>query len=232
MGKKGTEIPKQAASLILLEDDLSKMLDSIAIGRRIYTNLKKAIHYIISIHIPIVLTVIIPLALNWKYPNILSPIHIIFLELIMGPTCFIIFENEPIEKTTMLLPPRQLTNSLFNKMEIFTSIIQGLVITIGILLVYQYSIYKAFDEAYIRTMIFIVIITSNVFLTLVNRSNYYSILTTLFYKNNMIPFFISLSVFITGLLIYIPTLTTFFEFKSLEIEHLLISIVIGFISVI
>ena len=232
IGKKGTEIPKQAASLILLEDDLSKMLDSIAIGRRIYTNLKKAIHYIISIHIPIVLTVIIPLALNWKYPNILSPIHIIFLELIMGPTCFIIFENEPIEKTTMLLPPRQLTNSLFNKMEIFTSIIQGLVITIGILLVYQYSIYKAFDEAYIRTMIFIVIITSNVFLTLVNRSNYYSILTTLFYKNNMIPFIISLSVFITGLLIYIPTLTTFFEFKSLEIEHLLISIVIGFISVI
>ncbi|MEP7263705.1 MAG: HAD-IC family P-type ATPase, partial [Bacteroidota bacterium] len=87
MGKKGTEIAKQAASLILLEDDLSKMVDAIAIGRKIYTNLKKAIQYIISIHIPIILTVFIPLAFGWIYPNIFSPVHIIFLELIMGPTC-------------------------------------------------------------------------------------------------------------------------------------------------
>ena len=79
MGKKGTEIAKQAASLILLEDDLSKMVDAIAMGRKIYTNLKKAIQYIISIHIPIILTVFIPLALGWTYPNIFSPIHIIFL---------------------------------------------------------------------------------------------------------------------------------------------------------
>jgi len=84
MGKKGTEIAKQAASLILIEDDLSKMVDAIAMGRRIYTNLKKAIQYIISIHIPIVLTVFVPLALGWVYPNIFSPVHIIFLELIRG----------------------------------------------------------------------------------------------------------------------------------------------------
>ena len=99
MGKKGTEIAKQAASLILVEDDLGKMVDAIAMGRRIYTNLKKAIQYIISIHIPIVLTVFLPLALGWIYPNIFSPVHIIFLELIMGPTCSIIYENEPMEAT-------------------------------------------------------------------------------------------------------------------------------------
>ncbi|WP_449436850.1 HAD-IC family P-type ATPase [Pedobacter steynii] len=72
MGKRGTEIAKQAASLILLEDDLARMVDAIAMGRRIYTNLKKAIQYIISIHIPIILTVFIPLALGWIYPNIFS----------------------------------------------------------------------------------------------------------------------------------------------------------------
>lgn len=83
MGKKGTEIAKDAASLILLEDDLFKMVEAIAMGRRIYSNLKKAIQYIISIHIPIILTVFIPLALGWVYPNIFSPVHIIFLELIM-----------------------------------------------------------------------------------------------------------------------------------------------------
>jgi Ca2+-transporting ATPase len=94
MGKKGTEIAKQAASLILLEDDLSKMVHAIAMGRKIYANLKKAIQYIISIHIPIILTVFIPLVLGWVYPNIFSPVHIIFLEIIMGPTCSIIYENE------------------------------------------------------------------------------------------------------------------------------------------
>jgi Ca2+-transporting ATPase len=98
MGKKGTEIAKQAASLILLEDDLSKIVYAVAIGRKIYTNLKKAIQFVISIHIPIILTVFIPLILGWIYPNIFSPIHIIFLELIMGPTCSIIYENEPMEK--------------------------------------------------------------------------------------------------------------------------------------
>lgn len=98
MGTKGTEIAKQAASLILKDDDLSKLVDAIAMGRRIYANLKKAIQYIISIHIPIILTVFLPLALGWIYPNIFSPVHIIFLELVMGPTCSIIYENEPIEK--------------------------------------------------------------------------------------------------------------------------------------
>src|SRR5690606_38988214 len=131
MGKKGTEIAKQAASLILLDDDLSRMVDAIAMGRKIYTNLKKAIQYIISIHIPIILTVFIPLALGWIYPNIFSPIHVIFLEIIMGPTCSIVYENEPMEKNTMVQRPRPFTTTFFNFKELATSVLQGLVITMG-----------------------------------------------------------------------------------------------------
>jgi Ca2+-transporting ATPase len=179
MGKKGTEIAKQAASLILLEDDLSEMVDAVAMGRKIYTNLKKAIQYIISIHIPIILTVFIPLALGWVYPNIFSPVHIIFLEIIMGPTCSIIYENEPIEKNAMQQKPKALTTTFFNWKELSTSIIQGLVITAGTLLVYQYSVQKDYDEALTRTMVFTVLITSNIFLTLINRSFFYYILKTL-----------------------------------------------------
>src|SRR5690606_18857835 len=114
MGKRGTEIAKQAASLVLLEDDLSKMVDAVAMGRKIYTNLKKAIQYVISIHIPIILVVFIPLALGWIYPSIFSPVHVIFLELIMGPTCSIIYENEPMEKNTMLQKPRPFSTTFFN----------------------------------------------------------------------------------------------------------------------
>ncbi len=232
MGKKGTEIAKQAASLILMEDDLSKMLEAVAVGRKIYTNLKKAIQYIISIHIPIVLTVFIPLALGWIYPNIFTPVHVIFLELIMGPTCSIIYENEPMEKNTMIQQPRPLSTTFFNWKELTTSIIQGLAITAGTLFAYQYSIQQGFNESHTRTMAFTVLIAANIILTLVNRSFYYSVLTTLRYKNNLVLLIIAITVAITGLLLYIPVLAQFFKFVPLNPAELFISIGIGFVSVI
>ncbi len=232
MGKKGTEIAKQAASLILINDDLSQMVDAVGMGRRIYTNLKKAIQYIISIHIPIILVVFIPLAFGWAYPNIFSPIHIIFLELIMGPTCSIIYENEPMEKNTMIQKPRPFTNTFFNWKELATSIIQGLVISIGALSIYQFAYNKGFNESVIRTMVFIVLIAANILLTLVNRSFYYSFIETLKNKNNFVPLIISITIIINILLIYIKPLALFFEFEALNKNQLLISVGAGFLSVV
>ncbi len=232
MGTKGTELAKQAASLILLEDDLSKMVDAIAMGRKIYTNLKKAIQYIISIHIPIILTVFIPLALGWVYPNIFSPIHIIFLELIMGPTCSIIYENEPMEPNTMTQKPKPLSSTFFNWHELSISIIQGLIITAGTLFIYKYSVFNGFNEAITRTMVFTVLISANIFLTLINRSFYYSILTTLKYKNNMVLFIVFLTISVFGLILYFSPLTAFFGFETLKLSQLITCIAIGFISVI
>ena len=196
-------------------------------GRKIYTNLKKAIQYIISIHIPIILTVFIPLALGWIYPNIFSPIHIIFLEIIMGPTCSIIYENEPMEKNTMSQKPKALTTTFFNWKELSISIIQGLVITAGTLFIYQYSVSNGYNESLTRTMTFTVLIAANIFLTLINRSFYYSIFTTLKYKNNMVLFIIFITIAIVGLMLYLKPLTTFFEFEKLSIAQLLICIGIG-----
>lgn len=232
MGKKGTEIAKQAASLILLEDDLSKMVDAVAMGRRIYTNLKKAIQYIISIHIPIVLTVFLPLALGWLYPNIFTPVHIIFLELIMGPTCSIIYENEPMEKNTMQQKPRPFTSTFFNWKELAGSMVQGLAITAGTLAVYQYAVMQGYSEEHTRSMVFVVLIAANIFLTLVNRSFYYSVLTTLLYKNNLVLLIITATVAITGLLLYVPPLARFFKFQPLVAGQLLVSIAAGFICVV
>ncbi len=232
MGKKGTEIAKQAASLILLEDDLSKMVDAVAMGRKIYTNLKKAIRYIISIHIPIILTVFIPLVLGWIYPNIFSPIHVIFLELIMGPTCSIIYENEPMEENSMIQKPRPFSKTFFNWKELTTSIIQGLMITIGTLFTYQYADNVGYNEATTRTMVFTALISANIILTLVNRSFYYSIVTTMSYKNNFVLLINLITISISGLILFIKPLTSFFEFNRLTFTQLIISITIGFLSVI
>ncbi|NNG10798.1 MAG: cation-translocating P-type ATPase [Arenibacter sp.] len=231
MGKKGTEIAKQAALLILVDDDLSKMVDAIAMGRKIYGNLKKAIQYIISIHIPIILTVFIPLALGGAYPSIFSPSHVILLELIMGPTCSIIYENEPMEKNAMVKKPRPFSTTFFKFRELTTSIIQGLVITLGALMVYQYAVYQGFNEAITRTMVFMVLISANIFLTLVNRSFYYSMWTTLKYKNNLVPLIISITLILSGLLLVISPLTRFFKFETLTLEQVATSFVVGMLSV-
>lgn len=231
MGKKGTAIAKDAASLILIDDDLSKMIDAIATGRKIYTNLKKAIQYIISIHIPIILTVFVPLILGWVYPNIFSPIHVIFLELIMGPTCSIIYENEPIELNAMYLPPRKLSATFFNVKELWISIFQGLMITAGTLFTYQWGLYHNASEIHIRTMIFTVLIASNIFLTLENRSFYYSVLKTLHYKNKLVMVFIAITIILSAMLIYLKPLSNFFEFDFLPLSELVICITIAFVSV-
>ena len=231
MGKKGTEIAKQAANLILIDDDFSKMTDAIAMGRRIYVNLKKAIQYIISIHIPIILIVFIPLALGWLYPNIFTPVHIIFLEIIMGPTCSVIYENEPMEGNLMLQKPRPLTTTFFNLKEITISIIQGLIITLGLLFVYDYCVDEGFTEKYTRTTVFLTLIMSNIFLTLENRSFYYSVFTTIRYKNNLVLMIIGITIAITSILLFVPVFSNFFLFEKVDKAQIGLSVLVGFVSV-
>ncbi|NNF34906.1 MAG: cation-translocating P-type ATPase [Saprospiraceae bacterium] len=232
MGRRGTEIAKSSASLILKDDDLATMIDAISMGRRIHSNLKKAIRYIISIHIPIILIVSIPLILGWVYPNIFSPVHVITLELIMGPTCSIIFENEPIEKNLMVNPPKSFTLNFFNYQELLGSTIQGLAITIGALFMYHYALRDSSDEDTTRTLVFTTLVIANIFLTLVNRSFYYSIVTTLKYKNNLLILMLSLTIGLLAMMLFFVPVRKFFEFAPLSNLNLIICIVIGIASVI
>ncbi|MEP6647552.1 MAG: cation-translocating P-type ATPase, partial [Saprospiraceae bacterium] len=231
MGHKGTELAKNAADLILLEDDLAKMIVAIAAGRRIYSNLKKAVQYIISIHIPIIATVSLPLFLGWIYPNIFTPVHVIFLELVMGPTCSIVFENEPLEKNAMQRPPRLWTSSFLNWKEMTISIFQGIMISIGVLLIYQYAVHSGADEDMTRTMVFITLVMANIFLTLVNRSFYYSILSNLKNKNPLLFAVISVTIIMLIAMVYVPAFRIFFHLAVPPIPDILICITTAIISV-
>lgn len=232
MGNRGTETAREAASLVLLDDDLSKITEAIKVGRQIYINLKKAIRYIISIHIPIILVVILPLILNWAYPNLFSPVHIIFLELIMGPTCSIVYENEPIEKGLMQLPPRIVTTTLFTLKELGNSILQGLLITVGALLVYRIAEGLHFTEDIVRTLVFLTLISANILLTLVNRSLYVPAFKTFRFENKLLIYIIALTIFLTATIMAIPFFRSLFHFGNPEGWSILMSIAIGFISVI
>lgn len=232
MGKRGTQMAKEASSIILSDDDFGKMTHAVAMGRKIYTNLKKAIQYIISIHIPIILTVALPLILGWVYPAIFTPVHVIFLELIMGPTCSVVYENEPMEKNSMFQKPRIITSTFFNIHELMVSVFQGLAITVGVLVIYSLSIQKGFSEALTRSMVFSTLVLANVFLTFVNRSFYYSLFTVLKYKNNLLWIIVGITLLLLAMILYIPSFSNFFKVEPLNPPHLSWTIVTAFISVI
>lgn len=231
MGKRGTEIAKNAAALVIADDDLSKMLDAVAMGRKIYTNLKKAVQYIISIHIPIIGTVALPLFLGWIYPNILTPVHVIFLELIMGPTCSIVYENEPMEKNTMKRPPRPLSSTFLLWQEMSLSVVQGLAIVLGILFVYQYTVRTGGNEPETRTMVFTTLIIANVFLSLVNRSFYYPVTESFKNRNYLMSGALTVTIALLMVILYAPSVAGFFKVVPLTSGRLLVCLLTGMVSV-
>jgi len=232
MGKKGTEMAKRVSALVLTDDDLGRMIHAIGLGRKIYANLKKAIQYIVSIHIPIILIVLLPLVFGWLYPTIFTPVHVIFLELIMGPTCSIIYENEPPEPHLMTQPPRVFSQSLFHRGELITSIVQGLVITAGLVFIYHYAIRQDLDEQGTRAMVFATLISANVFLTLVNRSSRNSIWVSIRYRNRLVPLIILLTLSLASLIFGVGMVARFFALNPPGVQYLLIAVLAGFTSVI
>ncbi|ROH94201.1 cation-translocating P-type ATPase [Chryseobacterium cucumeris] len=231
MGNKGTEIAKSAAALVITNDDLDKLVIGVAAGRRIYANIKKAVQYIISIHIPIILTVSLPLFLGWVFPHIFTPVHVIFLELVMGPTCSIVYENEPMEKNAMKRPPRALTDTFLNWRELTISIIQGLMITAGILWIYQYSLGLGNDESKTRSLVFSTLIFSNILLSLVNRSFYYSIFESFKNRNFLLTGISVLVLVLLLFILYVKPVSAFFSVTPLEAKELGMTLIVAAISV-
>ena len=230
MGTRGSEVAKSAAALILTDDDLTHMVDAVAAGRKIYDNLKKAIQYIVSIHIPIILIVALPLILAWRFTTIFTPVHVIFLELIMGPTCSIIYENEPMEPGTMQRNPLIMGTSFLSFKQLSMSLIQGLIITGGCLILGFYYLQNGASNETVRTYIFITLLFSNIFLTLLNRSFRFTILKTIFYKNNLVLLILVFSAIMIFLFLFVPYLRNTFGLSILSIQEIAVCMLVALMS--
>jgi Ca2+-transporting ATPase len=150
----------------------------------------------------------------------------------MGPTCSIVYENEPLEKNSMLQKPRPITNTFFNLKEFSLSIFQGLAITVGTLFMYQLAVQKGYSEEMTRSLVFTTLIFSNLLLTLVNRSFYFSILKTLRNKNVLLQIVIIATLALLAMILYIPSFSSFFKITSLNAMQISWSVVTAFVSVI
>lgn len=230
MGKRGSDVAKAAAGLVLSGDDLSKMVDAIFLGRRIHINLTKAIRYIISIHVPIILLVIFPIFFGWLPAMLLTPIHVIFLELIMGPTCSIIYENEPVPKQDMKSPTKTENTNLLASSQLFISIIQGVIIALGCLGVGYFVYLNGADHQTVRSYMFSTLLLSNIFLTLFNRSFTSTVWYTLRWKNIWISIILSVSVLLLFIIHNVEAIQSLFEIAPLSVTELILPLLIAFLS--
>ena len=231
MGEKGTDVAREASSLVLMDDNFASIVGAVKMGRKIFDNLQKALGYIFAIHVPIAGLSLIPVFFA-DLPLILWPVHIVFLELIIDPACSMIFEAEKEEENVMSRPPRDINEPFFGAKKIFTSCMQGVGILIISLLVYFIGLRMGYTEKSVRTLTFVTLIVSNIAVIISNRSwtsGFFKILVT---PNKAVTWIVGGAILFLILILNIPFLLDLFQFERIGIVELLICTLAGFSTII
>ncbi|MDD5457157.1 MAG: cation-translocating P-type ATPase [Candidatus Margulisbacteria bacterium] len=229
MGERGTDVAREASDLVLLNDDFSSIVAAIRMGRRIFDNLRKAMSYIICVHIPIAGIAILPVILGW--PILLYPVHIVFLELIIDPACSVVFESEPEEKNIMQRPPRDSHAPLFSRKLLFLSLLQGLFALCTVTFIFRMSLINGYSEKEARTIAFITLIIANLSLILTNRTWNRSIISSIFTPNKSLVFVFSGAILFLFCILYVPLLQNIFHFSFMHIDDVFVSLLAGLLSI-
>ena len=229
MGRRGTDVARESSSLVLLDDNFTSIVSAVRLGRRIFDNLKKAMAYIFSIHIPIAGMSLIPVLFNM--PLVLLPVHIVFLELIIDPACSIVFEAEKEERNVMTRSPRHKDEGLFTRKILILSLLQGFVVLGVVLIVYLIALSRGFDDAKVRTLTFTTIVIANLCLILTNRSWSDPIITILHTPNKAMRWVFGGTICCLILVLFIPFLRDLFKFGSVPFVDLIICALAGGMSV-
>ncbi len=213
MGGRGTDVAREAAALVLLDDNFASIVKAVRMGRRIFDNLKKAMTFIFSVHIPIAGMSLLPVLLEW--PLAMLPVHIVFLELIIDPACSVVFEMESDEDDIMSRPPRRLDEPLFGKPMVLTGLFQGLGVLAVVLAAYGLNLSSGAGEPAARTMSFSLLVIANIGLILANRSRTRSLLATLRTPNPAMWWVTGGAIVFLVLAVSVPSLRGLFRFGTL-----------------
>jgi Ca2+-transporting ATPase len=229
MGGRGTDVARESAALVLLDDDFSSIVQAVKLGRRIYDNIRKAMTYILAIHVPIAGISLVPLLLG--QPLILFPVQIVFLELIIDPASSIAFEAEPGNPHLMERPPRDPREPMFGKRTVFLSLLQGASVLLSVLAIYFFASHRGLDESVTRAMTFTTLVIGNLGLIYVNRSQSRLIITTM-RERNIALWLITAGVVVgLGLVLYMPLFRDLFSFDSPNPLELLLCVAAALISI-
>jgi Ca2+-transporting ATPase len=224
MGAKGTDVAREASSLVLLDDNFASIVSAIRSGRRIFDNLQKAMSYIMAIHIPIIGLTLIP-AFFGDMTLILFPIHIVFMELIIDPVCSVAFEAEQEEHNIMKRKPRRPDELFFGRKKIVASILKGLLLLAMVLVIYFISIKEGHTDGEVRAIAFCALIIGNVFLILTELSRTRSFLSVILERNYFTLGIITLALVLLIAIISMPSLSYIFSFSFPGYAHFIPSLI-------
>ncbi|WP_028135692.1 cation-translocating P-type ATPase [Bradyrhizobium japonicum] len=225
MGGRGTDVAREASSIVLLDDDFGSIVASVRLGRRIYDNLRKAMAFIFAVHVPIAGLALLPLVFG--LPVILGPVHIAFLELIIDPVCSLVFEAERDERDVMARPPRRADAELFSWALVGWSVLQGVLAFALIAAIFVVALRSGIPADEARTLTFIALVVCIVALVLVNRSFSASFLSAFFRPNPaLLWIFVSIASILTTALVW-PPASGLFRFGPLHLNDLMVTLGAG-----
>ncbi len=225
MGGRGTDVAREASSIVLLDDDFGSIVQAVRLGRRIYDNLGKAIGFIFAVHVPIAGLALLPLAFG--FPILLGPMHIAFLEMVIDPVCSLVFEAEAEEADVMRRPPRASDRPLFSAGLIGWSVIQGalaLVLVSGIFII---AFERGMPEPEVRALAFFALVLSIVSLIFVNRSFSGSLKMAFGRPNWALAGVLLVVVIALSLTLLWPFASELFRFGPLHADDLALTVLAG-----
>ena len=230
MGGRGTDVARESSDIVLINDDFSSIIESIRMGRRVYSNIKSALIYLFAIHIPIAGMSVLPVLMG--SPLILLPAHIALLHLIIEPASSIAFEAEPASKDIMKIGPRSSTEALFGKGLWYSSITRGTTIFLALTVVYFLAIWRQQGENDARTLVFCTLILSNTLLIYLSRGEKISLISKLKSKpNKAVKWITIISLVLLSMSLYLPSLRKIFHFSFLHPVDIFLCICASLLSI-
>jgi Ca2+-transporting ATPase len=229
MGARGTDVAREAADLVLLDDAFSSIVQAVRLGRRIFDNLKKAMAYVMAVHVPIAGLALVPVLLKW--PLVMLPLHVVFLELVIDPACSVAFEAEPEESDVMERPPRNPKQPLFDRRTLMLSILQGASVLLVVLGVFAAAMYRGETETNVRALTFTTLIIANLALILTNRSWTRTILNMWRSPNPAVWWVVLGAASFLGVVIYVPSIRILFRFSRLHAPDIALCLTAGMFSI-
>jgi len=213
MGGRGTDVAREAADLVLLNDDFASIVTAVRLGRRIFDNFRKVASFIVAVHLPLLGLSFVPVMLGW--PILLMPVHVVFLQLIIDPTCSLVFEAESEEADLMQRPPRATGAKVFDRQVIGQGVLQGLALLATVLTLYLGGLHFGLVADQLRALCFAALMIGSLGLVFLNRSWSLTLAQTLRQPNPALWWITAGSLTILALSLFVPAVADLLYFQRL-----------------
>jgi Ca2+-transporting ATPase len=229
MGKRGTDVAREAAALVLLEDDFTSIVGTVRLGRRIYDNIRNAMRYLVAVHVPMAGMAFLPLVTGW--PIFVFPVHVVFLEFVIDPACSLVFEAERSDPRIMERPPRPTSERLFTARSLALGVLLGASVLAAVAIVYGWALAGGMPEGKARAAAFATLVFGNLALIFANRSHTHTLFEAATHQNPAAWWVVGATLAALAASLFVPAAAGIFRFEAIGTTELALAAAAGLGSV-